>query len=380
MVKHQQLSALQAKSLPAGKHCDGNGLWLFKSAPDKGKWKLRFHAAGRRRELGLGRWPDVTLAEARTKASEARKSVRDGVDPIDARRKDRYRTSSMTVREAIESCFAAKQAELKGDGKHGRWMSPVKHVIAKIGSEPIESVDQHTIKRALEELWHAKPETARKALNRLGMSLTHASAHGLDIDLQAVQKAKAILGKQRQMVRHIPAMHHSKVPAFYNLLCEEFSITRLALRFLITTLARTSEIRFATYTDLHDNVWVIPSERTKTKSENRIPLTDEALAIIKEARIRKGQTLLFPSPNDKPISDATMSRFMVRLNMEERPHGFRASFRSWGEEVSGADYATLEASLGHVVGSEVVRAYQRSDLLEKRRVLLDKWTKHVTGK
>lgn len=379
MVVHQQLSALQTKSLPAGKHCDGNGLWLFKSAVNKGKWKLRFHASGRRRELGLGRWPDVTLAEAREKASEARKAVRDGIDPIDARRQARYRTSSMTVQEAVESCFIAKQAELKGDGKHGRWMSPVKHIISKIGDDPIESVDQHTIKRALEDLWHSKPETARKALNRLGMSLTHASAHGLDIDLQAVQKAKAILGKQRQKVCHIPAMPYQDVPAFYKMLCEENTMSRLALRFLILTLARTSEIRFATYTELKDNVWLIPPERTKTNSENRIPLTDEALAVIKLAKVRKGQILLFPSPNDKPMSDATMSRFMERLDMTERPHGFRASFRTWGETESGADYATLEASLGHVVGSEVVRAYQRSDLLEKRRVLLEAWSNFVVN-
>lgn len=378
MVVHQQLSALKAKSLPAGKHCDGNGLWLFKATKEKGKWKLRFSTAGRVREMGLGRWPDVSLAEARESAAQARKHVRAGVDPIDDRRKARHRISAMTVQEAVESCYAAKQAELKGDGKVGRWLSPLKlHVLPKIGSEPIESVDQHTIKSVLGELWHEKPETARKALNRLNLTLTHASAHGLSVDLQAVLKAKALLGKQRQEVKHIPALPYQEVPAFYKMLCEQQSMTRLALRFLILTLARTSEIRFAQYTEINNNVWTIPPERTKTKSENRIPLIEEALAVIELAKVRNGQTLLFPSPNDKPMSDVTMSRFMERAGYDARPHGFRSSFRSWAEEVSGADYATMEASLGHVVGSEVVRAYQRSDLLNKRHNLLNQWSKLV---
>lgn len=377
-MKVYSLTHIKAQKLPAGKHNDGSGLWLWKKSKGRGSWVLRIVVGGRRREAGLGPWPEVGIAEARERAAEMRRQVRDGVDPIDERRKARHRTSSMTVKEAVESCFIAKQAELKGDGKHGRWMSPVKHVIAKIGNEPIESVDQHTIKQALGELWHEKPETARKALNRLGMSLTHASAHGLNVDLQAVLKAKALLGKQQQNVRHIPSLHYSKVPVFYQMLCAERSMTCLALRFLILTLARTSEIRFAMYTEIKDDVWTIPAERTKAKSENRIPLTDEALKVIKLVSIRPNQKLLFPSPNDKPLSDATMSRFMERAGYEERPHGFRASFRSWAEEISGADYATMEASLGHVVGSEVVRAYQRSDLLEKRQKLLQLWSAHLS--
>ena len=378
MVKYNQLSALKAKSLPAGKHADGQGLWLFKSTPQTGKWKLRFSVSGKVREMGLGRWPDVSLAEAREHAAAARKRVRAGADPIEERRQQRHRVSAMTVREAVESCFAAKQAELKGDGVAGRWMSPLSnHVLPKIGKDPIESVDQHTLKRVLEPIWQQKADTARKALNRMNLTLQHAAAHGLEVDLQAVLKARALLGKQRETSRHIPSLPYADCPAFYRQLTEAPSMTQLALRFLMLTIARTSEVRFAQYTEIQDKVWIIPKERTKTKLEHRIPLIPEAMRVIKLAKQSDEQTLLFPTARNKAMSDATMARFMEREGMEARPHGFRASFRSWAEEQTTASYEVKETCLGHVVGSEVERAYQRSDLLDKRRKLLNQWTRFL---
>ena len=381
MVKYNQLSALKAKSLPAGKHADGQGLWLFKSTPQTGKWKLRFSVSGRVREMGLGRWPDVSLAEAREHAAAARKRVRARADPIEERRQARHRVSAMTIREAVESCFAAKQADLKGDGVAGRWLSPLStHVLPKIGKDPIESVDQHTLKRVLEPIWQTKTEAARKALNRMNLTLQHAAAHGLEVDLQATMKARALLGKQRHSVEHIPALPYADAPAFYQMLCGEPATSALALRFLMLTLARTSEIRFAQYTDIEADVWIIPAEHTKTEKEHRVPLTAEALRVIKLARKAPEQTLLFPSSHGKVMSDATMSKFMKDRGYTARPHGFRSTFRSWSEEKTDASYEVKETCLGHKVGSEVERAYQRSDLLDKRRMLLTQWTEFLLGR
>jgi len=304
---------MKAKSLPAGKHNDGQGLWLCKSRPEAGKWMVRLMVNGKLREMGLGRWPDTSIAEARASAATARKQVRAGVDPIQERYQQKHLTSAMTVKEAIESCFAAKQAELKNDGTAGRWISPLKvHVIPKIGRDPIETVDQHTLKRVLEPIWHEKPEAARKALNRMNLTLKHAAAFGLEVDLQAVMKTRSLLGNQRHETKHIPSLPYQETPAFYQMLCEQSTPTRLALRFLMLTVARTSEIIFALYTEIHEKVWIIPPERTKTNTEHRIPLTPEALQVIKLAKKSATQELLFPSSHQKPMSDATMSRFMER--------------------------------------------------------------------
>ena len=380
-MKVHALTQLKAKSLPPGKHNDGSGLWLWKKSKGHGSWVLRLVVGGKRREMGLGRWPEVSLAEARNQAAAAREQLRAGTDPIEARRQARHKISTMTVKEAIESCFAAKQAELKKDGTAGRWLSPLSvHVIPKIGKDRVETVDQHMIKRVLGPIWHEKPEAAVKALNRLNLTLKHAAAHGLAVDLQATLKARALLGKQRRTKTHIPSLPYTEAPAFYQMLCKENAPSALALRFVMLTLARTSEIRFALYTEVSGDVWTIPPERTKTNSENRIPLTKEALRVIRLAKRHDDQTLLFPSSRGNAMSDATMSKFMKDRDYEARPHGFRATFRSFAEEQSEAEFEVKEASLGHTVGSEVVRAYQRSDLLEKRRTLLTQWTGFLLGR
>jgi len=163
MVMRNELSQMKAKALPAGKHADGQGLWLCKRSKDTGKWMLRVTLSGKRREMGLGRWPDVSIAEAREKATQARKLVRDGLDPITERQKYRKGFHRLTLGDAIDGCFRSRQAELKGDGKAGQWMSPLKvHVIPKIGQLPAVDVDQHVIMRVIQPIWHTKPVSAKR--------------------------------------------------------------------------------------------------------------------------------------------------------------------------------------------------------------------------
>jgi integrase len=369
---------MKAKNLGKGKYADGQGLWLVKARKDGGKWILRIVVDGKRREMGLGRWPDVSIAEARESASEARKKLRGGVDPIQERRAQKLRTNCLTVADAVHGCFEAKRAELKNGGHAGRWMSPLSvHVLPKIGKLAIEDIDQHELKRVMEPIWHSKPDTARKAMNRLNLTLKHAAALGLDVDLQAVMKAQALLGKRRATTKHIPSLPYQEAPSFYQWLCGKPFVSALALRFLILTVARTSEVRFATFSEVERDVWIIPPDRTKTSKEHRIPLSDEAQAVIDQARQEQDQELLFPTLRGKPMSDATMSRFMEREGYNARPHGFRATFRSWAEECTDARYEVKETALGHQVGSDVERAYQRSDLLEKRRLLLAEWSTYL---
>ncbi len=379
MTKRHAISQLKARSFQKGKYADGQGLWLVKSQKDAGKWILRIVVDGKRREMGLGRWPDVSIAEVRERASEARRTLRDGVDPIAKREKQQLRANRLTVAQAVQGCFTARQAELKRDGHAGRWLSPLSvHVLPKIGKEPIEEIDQHDLKRVLGPIWHTKPDTARKAMNRMSLTLKHAAALGLDVDLQAVMKAQALLGKQRHTVKHIPSLPYAEAPDFYRWLCGKRLVSARALRFLILTATRTGELRFATFSEIKGNVWHIAVERTKSGKEHRVPLSEEALAVLSQARQSPEQELLFPTNRGRAMSDATLSRFMERAGYEARPHGFRATFRTWVEEMTDTPFEVKESALGHQVDGEIVRAYQRSDRLEKRCLLMEAWARYLT--
>lgn len=372
---HNALNAMKARRLNSGKYADGQGLWLIKRNYVQGKWIVRLTIDGKRREMGLGPFPDVQLAEARERAATARRKVRDGIDPIAERQSEKLLSNRLSVEEAINGCLEARKAELKNDGAAGRWLSPLSvHVIPKIGNTAIEDVDQHVLLSVLKPIWHTKADTARKAINRLNLTMQHSAALGLDVDLQATLKAKALLGKSKHVPKHFPSMPYADVPTYYQQLCQQTFITALALRFLIVTAARSGEVRFASFSEIEDDVWTIPAERTKTKKEHRIPLTDEALRIIEEAGRLGATDHLFPSPTGKVLSDAAMSVFMKRERLKARPHGFRSTFRTWAENETDADWETKEMCLGHTVGSKVERAYQRSDLLEKRRKLLLNWS------
>jgi len=373
-VKTNALSQFAAKSLPAGKHADGQGLWLVKAERARGKWVVRVVIGGKRKEMGLGRWPDVSISEAREKAAEARKLARDAVDPVEARKSARRPKYRLTVKEAVESCFDARKAQLKGDGEAGRWMSPLNvHVIPKIGTLAIEKLDQHELKTLLDPIWHDKPESAVKSLNRLNLTLQHAAALGIDVDLQACMKARALLGKQRHEEKHIPSLPYADAPEFYKWLVGQESVPARALRFLILTVARTGEVRFAEKGEISGSVWTIPAARTKTGKEHRVPLVKSAVSLA------TGMALLFPSALDKPLSDMAMNMLMRRSGHDARPHGFRSTFRTWAEECTDADYETKESCLGHAVDAGVVGAYQRSDRLEKRRKLLAQWEAFLIG-
>ena len=368
---YNTLTQMAAKSLDRGKHADGQGLWLIKRDRVFGKWMLRIVVSGQRREMGLGRWPDVSIAEARERAAAARKQVRDGVDPIFERHKAKYGVKRLTLAEAITGCFEARKAELKRDGDAGRWLSPLTgHIIPKLGEYPVEEITQHALMETLGPIWHDKPEVARKCLNRVSLTLKHAAALGLNVDLQATMKTRALLGKQRHIVEHIPSLPYSEAPPFYAQLSKIEGVAALALRFLMLTVARTSEVHLATFDEIEGDVWLLPAARTKAGQARRIPLTADALAVVETCRSLGSGDHLFTSLHGKPLSDAGMAALMKRLGHSARPHGFRATFRTWVEEQNDVSFEVTESALGHMVDTEVVRAYQRSDRFERRRALM----------
>ena len=377
-MRSNVLTQIAARNFEAGKYADGQGLWLVKRDRAAGKWVLRLAKDGTRREMGLGRWPDVSIAEAREKAAEARRLDRTAICPIEARRKAKRVIRRLTVQEALESCFEARKAELKGDGEAGRWMSPLSvHVIPKIGKRPVEEIDQHALKELLEPIWHTKPEAAKKALNRYNLMLRHCIALGLNVDLQAAMKARLLLGKQRRTKEHIPALSYTDAPEFYRWLCSKDTVAAWALRLLMLTVARPGDVRLAPLSEFAGDIWNIPAERTKTNTARRVPLLGEAQRVVGLCRAASPNAFAFPAYKGQPISDMAMTKLLERERYEARPHGFRATFRTWCEEQTDADNETKESCLGHIVDSETVSAYQRSDRFMKRRALLTKWEAYL---
>nr|WP_250809316.1 site-specific integrase [Neorhizobium tomejilense] len=380
-----KLTALGIKNSGPGKYADGGGLWLHKREDGGGQWVLRVTVHGRRREMGLGSSSEVTLKEIRDEAAKWRTVARQNLDPIKER--DRLRREAARnlhlLKEIAEDAFESRKAELKGDGVAGRWFSPLElHILPKLGKIPIADINQADIRDALAPIWHSKAETAKKAINRLGICFKHAAALGLDVDIQATDKARALLGRQRHKAGNIPAMPWPEVPAFY-LSLNDGTVTHLALKLLILTGVRSGPLRFIREEQIDADVWTVPGEAMKGRKDKtpdfRVPLSDEALDVTKQARKLARDGYLFPSVKRGVVSDMTMSRLMERAKLAARPHGFRSSLRDWIAETTDTPHDIAETVLGHVVGGTVERAYRRTDFLEQRRKLMARWAQYVTG-
>lgn len=372
---------MKVQKAAPGKYSDGGGLWLHRRSDGGAQWFLRIQIHGRRREMGLGSLDSVGLKEARQEAEKWRSVARQGLDPIKER--DRLRRLAFRddypLEEVAREAFEARKAELKYDGKAGRWFSPVElHILPKLGRMPVSQIDQNDIKSILAPIWHDKAPTAKKALDRLGIVLRHAAAMGLDVDLQAPSKARALLGKSRHETTHTPALHWKDVPEFYASL-NDGSIVHLALRLTILTAVRSSMVRYCSFDEIDEDVWVIPGHRMKSNVEMRVPLSKVALDVISEARSHAKNGFLFPGQRKGVISDATMTRMMERRGMEERPHGFRTSFRTWCAEATDVPREVAETALSHSTGSKVELSYRRTDYLERRKTLMEQWAAFVTG-
>jgi integrase len=349
------------------------------------QWVQRVTVHGRRREMGLGGYPALGLADARKLSERWRSLATAGRDPIKEREAEERaaRREDITLEILTADAFESRKAELKGDGTAGRWLSPLTiHVLPKLGKVPVTDLDQRDIRDTLAPIWHTKADTARKAMNRLAIVLRHAAALGLDVDLQATEKAKALLGKTRHVAKNIPAMLWPDVPSFYASL-EEPTLTHLALRLLILTGVRSSPLRNIRLDQIEGDVWTVPAEGMKGRKGAtdpfRVPLSHEAQCIIDLARPHARNGFLFPNSRGGVISDMTLSRHMERRGLEARPHGFRTSLRTWLAEATDAAHEVAERMLAHVVDGGVVRAYRRTDYLEQRRALADRWADHVIG-
>ena len=380
--RHPQkaLSASFLRSAPPGRHADGNGLYLFVQPSGTRSWIQRLVIRGRRRELGLGSLALVPLAEAREKALVNRKLARQGGDPLAEKR----RTEGIpTFAESAARVLEQKQAGWR-NRKHAReWLSSLKRLaFPRIGRMPVSEVTSADVLEILTPIWHRKAETARRVRLRLRAVLEWAVAMEYRID-NPCDRIGPVLGTQQNVVRHMRALPHREVAAAIGTVRGSTALgaARLAFEFLVLTAARWSEVRWADWQEIDRDagVWTIPARRMKANRQHRVPLCGRALDILEAAR-RLGEgagPLVFTHGGGKPLDDKQLRWLLRELGVAAVPHGFRSSFRDWAAEQTDHPREVIEAALAHVVRNRVEAAYARSDLFDRRRVLMDDWARYL---
>lgn len=383
-----QLTAVAIRKAGPGKLEDGGGLRLYKTE-GSGRWVFRYTFSGMRREMGLGSLDDLTLAQARSVRDKWASVLASGLDPITERKRQRAETaaelsrSDPTFEELALTVFESKKASLRGEGTRGRWFSPLAtHIIPRLGKRRISQIDQTDIAEALRPIWHDKPATAEKAFHRMRIIFRKAKLMGLDADPFAVEAAAHILGDVKRKVEHIAATPWREVPAVYARLNRSGASFR-CLRWMILTATRSESARGARFSEIEGDVWTIPAERMKGTQGDvepfRVPLSSEALRLLEEFKKSATGDLMFPSYRSGYISSTALQKVLNEMGEAGRPHGFRTSFRSWVQDTEAASFDVAETALAHRVGSTVERSYARSDLLDQRRVLMERWSTFVTG-
>ncbi len=373
-----KLSARAVATLKdAGRHNDGDGLYLNITTSGARSWIFMWKRGSRRREMGLGPARDVTLAEARAAAAEARKKLRAGIDPIE----DRRRPAGLTFGQAADAYVDSVQSGWRNEKHRWQWRETLTSFCAAIRDVPVETIETGHVLQVLQPIWRTKSETASRLRGRIEKVLDYARAQGLRTGPNPAMwrgHLSAILPKPEKLKRgHHPAMPFADVPAFAARLRERHAMAALALEFTILTAARTGETLGATWDeiDLDDNVWTIPGGRMKAGREHRVPLAARAIEILRLCERGRTGDVVFPGQRaDRPLSNMSMEMLLRRMGERKATtHGFRSSFRDWAGERTTFPREVAEAALAHQVGDETERAYRRGDALEKRRELMAAW-------
>ena len=379
-----KLTIAKAKSLSKpGLHGDGDTLFLSIAPGGSKSWIQRVTIDGKRRDIGLGGFPLVSLAEAREKAFENRKLVRAGGDPLALKQ----RAKVPTFRQAAERTFEANRPRWRSAKVERTWMQQLeRHAFKRLGDVPVDKIGRREVLDVLVPIWTAKPEAARKLRQRIRATLRWAEAHGYVEHNVAGEGIDGALPAMPTVKAHFRALPYCDVAAA--LATVETSgasqAAKLCLRFTVLTAVRSGETRGATWAeiDLNAREWRIPASRMKAGSEHRVPLSHAALAVLEQAcPLRDDSDLIFPSPvrRGRPLSDMALTKILRETGLAERAtvHGFRSSFRDWCAD-TGKPRETAEAALAHAVAG-VEGAYFRSDLYERRRRLMDQWAEYLDG-
>ena len=367
-----------------GTHGDGGGLYLLVKRTGAKSWTQRITIRGKRRELGLGGFPAVSLAKARALAALNRATVAEGGDPLAEKR----RGKAPTFRDAAADVHRANLPRWRSR-KHAAdwWATLERHAFARLGDLPVDAISRFDVLEVLTPIWTTRPETARRVRQRIRTVMQWALARGHAEHNPAGEVIDGALPTMPKIKAHLRALPYAEVPQALTAVDASPSslVTRSCFRFLVLTAVRSGTARGAEWAEIDFDAreWHIPGSRMKSGTAHRVPLSGPALAVLAAVGTRDDSHLIFPSPlrRERPISDMTLTKLLRDNGLAERTtvHGFRSAFRDWAAERTNAPHAVMELALSHKVGSAVEQAYARSDLLEKRRALMDQWAQFVTA-
>ncbi|WP_286817272.1 tyrosine-type recombinase/integrase [Desulfobacter sp. UBA2225] len=389
----KNLTAVEVSRIKApGRHAVGTiaGLLMVVKPSGTKSWIFRTKIGNKRRSIGLGGYPDVTLAMAHEKARSIKKMVESGFDPVEEKRKHRdalkkEQAQYLTFADAARRCHRKKAAEFKSD-KHAKdWISSVeRHVNPIIGDISVSDIDLPEILSVLKPIWTEKTETASRVRQRVEQVLNWATVSGYrtgENPARWVGNLSEILPKPSKIKneQHFKALPYQEIYEFMIQLRKRPAMTARALEWIILTACRSSEARGATWDeiDMVNRIWVIPSERMKMDREHRVPLCDDAISLLEKLPRFEGSNYLFTAARGGMLSDMSISMLCRRMKVSAVPHGFRATFKTWATEQTAFPDLMSEMCLAHKVGNDVREAYARGDLLDKRRNLMNSWVEYI---
>lgn len=377
------LTARKVEVAAPGRYTDGRGLMLVVKPSGAKSWVLRYQLNGRRRDMGLGPYPEVTLAAAREKALAARRQLVDGVDPLTVRR-----VAEVTFHEAADELVESKRAGWRNAKHAAQWSSTLaNYVVPAIGTLDVKSIETGHVLEVLRPIWTAKPETASRVRQRVEAVLDYAAAKGLREGPNPARwrgHLQNLLAKPSSVraVQHHAALDWRDLPNFMVALAQREGVSARALEFLILTVARSGEVRGMRWAeiDIDAQAWTVPGNRMKAGKEHRIPLTATALGRLGEAGASKA--LIFPSPSNpkRELSDMTLTAVLRKMGRGDiTAHGFRSTFRDWAGETTNFPREVIEAALAHRLKDKAEAAYARGDLFNKRRELMEAWARFANS-
>jgi integrase len=397
MARTGKLSAVEVAKAkgPAVLH-DGGGVYLRVSPIGAKSWVFRFQLHGKRRDMGLGPYPDISLAEARARALTHRKQRHDGIDPLAAKAIERQAqrlsaAKDRTFRQVAEEFISRNEVGWRNAKHRQQWRNTLAtYVYPILGELPVAAIDTGLVVQVLDPIWAKKPETAGRVRGRIEAVMDAATVRGLRQgpnpaqwkgNLAHILPARARVRK----VAHHAALPFDEMPAFLGALRGRQGMAARALEFAILTAARTAEVLGATWgeLDLEAKIWAIPAERMKGGREHRVPLSKASLLLLEQLRplalMRDAKAdpaaPVFPGPRRAlPMSNMTMLMLLRRMKRDDlTAHGFRSTFSDWAAERTAYPREVVEMALAHAVENRVEAAYRRGDLFEKRRKLMEAW-------
>ena len=368
------------------------GLYLQVTEGGAKSWVLRATVGSKRRDMGLGSYPTVTLAQAREKAREWREAIWQGRDPA-AERQEAQRAlrasqaASMTFDQAVAAYLKSKRSEFRSPKHIQQWENTLAQYAGPvIGGLSVDQIELAHVVKVLEPIWTEKTETASRLRGRIEHVLTYATVRGYrhgDNPARWRGNLDAVLPKPSKVRggQHFKALPFADMPAFMADLRQRKGISARALEFAILTAARSGEVRGATWDeiDLDNRLWAIPAERMKASKAHRVPLTDGTAKLLEGLPRLQETDLVFPASQGGKLSDMSLTAVLRRMKADATVHGFRSTFRDWTAERTAYPNEVIEKCLAHAIGDKVEAAYRRGDLLQRRRRLMADWEAFTNG-